>query len=179
MKRLWLVRLGKNGEFEAAALEKSLLSIGFNMTTDLSAAKDRDAILAVVKAAFPDAKPGRQANFAAQVNQFVNTMAVGDIVVSPLKTLSKIGIGEITGPYQQLETGYPARPVKWLTTDIPRDVFKQDLLYSFGAIIRTFPLFGSQVLDLIVMRVFCLPTRRCGWRQAGSKHGAAMESALP
>jgi restriction system protein len=55
-------------------------------------------------------------------------------VVSPLKTLSKIGIGEITGPYQQLETGYPARPVKWLTTDVPRDAFKQDLLFSFGAI---------------------------------------------
>lgn len=44
---------------------------------------------------FPDAKPGRQANFAAQVNQFVNTMAIGDIVVSPLKTLSKIGIGAV------------------------------------------------------------------------------------
>lgn len=134
MKRLWLVRLGKNGEFEAEALDKSLLSIGFNMTTDLSAAKDRDAVLAVMKTVFPDAKPGRQANFAAQVNQFINTMAVGDIVVSPFKTLSKIGIGEIAGPYKQLETGYPARPVKWLTTDIPRDAFKQDLLYSFGAI---------------------------------------------
>jgi restriction system protein len=134
VKRLWLVRLGKNGEFEADALDKSLLSIGFNMTTNLSAAKDRDAILGVVKTTFPDAKPGRQANFAAQVNQFVNTVAVGDIVVSPFKTLSKIGIGEVTGPYQQLENGYPARPVKWLTTDIPRDVFKQDLLYSFGAI---------------------------------------------
>jgi restriction system protein len=59
----------------------------------------------------------------------------GDIVVSPLKTLSKIGIGEVTGPYKQLENGHPARPVKWLTTDVPRDAFKQDLLYSFGAII--------------------------------------------
>jgi restriction system protein len=112
MKRLWFVRLGKNGEFEADALEKSLVSIGFNMTTDLSAAKDRDAILSIVKTVFPDAKPGRQGNFAAQVNQFVNTIAVGDIVVSPFKTLSKIGIGEVTGPYKQLENGHPARPVK-------------------------------------------------------------------
>jgi restriction system protein len=134
MKRLWLVRLGKNGEFEPGALDKSLLSIGFNMTANLNAAKDRDAVLDVVKTVFPDAKPGRQANFAAQVNQFVNTMAIGDIVVSPFKTLSKIGIGEVTGPYQQPESGYPARPVKWLATDVPRDCFKQDLLYSFGAI---------------------------------------------
>ena len=45
MKRLWLVRLGKNAEFESDALDKSLLSIGFNVTADLSGAKDRDAVL--------------------------------------------------------------------------------------------------------------------------------------
>ncbi len=65
VKRLWLVRLGKNGEYEADALEKSVLSIDFNMKANLSAAKDREAVLGVVKAAFPDAKPGRQADFAA------------------------------------------------------------------------------------------------------------------
>jgi restriction system protein len=134
VKRLWLVRLGRNGEFETDALDKSLLSIGFNMAIDLSTVRDRDAVLGIIKTVFPDAKPGSQANFAAQVNQFVNTMAVGDIVVSPLKTLSKIGISEVTGPYRQLENGLPARPIKWLATDIPRDAFKQDLLYSFGAI---------------------------------------------
>jgi restriction system protein len=150
MKRLWLVRLGKNGEFESAALEKSLLSIGFNMTGDLSGAKDRDAILGVVKTIFPDAKPGRQANLFAQVNQFVNTMAVGDIVVSPFKTRSKIGIGEITGPYKQLETGYPARPVKWLTTDVPRDAFKQDLLYSFGAIMTVCEIRRNDALKRVL-----------------------------
>ncbi len=99
MKRLWLVRLGGNGEYDSDALDHSLLSIGFNITTNLSSAKDRDTILEVIKTVFPDAKTGRQRNFAAQVNQFVNTMAVDDIVISPLKTLSKIGIGKITGPY--------------------------------------------------------------------------------
>jgi restriction system protein len=57
MQRLWLVRLGKNGEYEPDAIDKSLLSIGFNMTVDLSAAKDREAVLGVVKTVFPDAKP--------------------------------------------------------------------------------------------------------------------------
>jgi restriction system protein len=66
MKRLWLVRLGKNGEFEPDAIDKSLLSIGFNMTADLSGAKDRDAVLGVIKTIWPNAKPGTQANFAAQ-----------------------------------------------------------------------------------------------------------------
>jgi restriction system protein len=126
MQRLWLVRLGKNGEFEADALSRSRLSIGFNVTEDLAAASDREAVLGIIRTIFPDSKPGRQANFAAQVNQFVNTMAVGDIVVSPLKTISKIGISEVIGPYQKLENGQPTRPVKWLATEVPRDTFMQD-----------------------------------------------------
>lgn len=132
VKRLWLVRLGKNAEYESDALDRSLLSIGFKMTSDLSGAKDRESILKLVEAAFPDAKPARVRNLSAQVNQFVNTMAVGDIVVSPFKTLSKFGIGEVAGPYQQLEDGGPARPIRWITTDVSRDAFKQDLLYSLG-----------------------------------------------
>jgi len=134
MKRLWLVRLGKNGEFENAALDQNVLNVDFSMTHDLSAAKDRAAIQAHIVARFPDAKPGRQKNFAAQVNQFVNQMQVGDIVISPLKTQSCIAIGEVIGPYEQREDGGPARKVKWLRTDVARDTFKQDLLYSFGAI---------------------------------------------
>lgn len=134
MKRLWLVRLGKNGEYEGAALDQNVLSIGFGMTDDLSAAEDRDAIHAHIVERFADAKPGRQKNFAAQVNQFVNRMQTGDIVVSPLKTQSCIAIGEVAGPYQQREDGGPMRKVKWRRTDVARDTFKQDLLYSFGAI---------------------------------------------
>ncbi len=150
MNRLWLVRLGKNGEFEADALDRSLLSIGFNMTADLSAAKNRDAILEIVKQIHPDAKPGAQANFAAQVNQFVNAMAVGDIVVSPLKSLSRIGICEVTGPYQQLAKGYPARPVRWLTKEASRDAFKQDLLYSFGAIMTVCEVKRNDALQRVL-----------------------------
>ncbi len=150
MRRLWLVRLGRNGEYEGDALERSLLSLGFDMTVDLREAKDRDAVLNIMKQIFPDAKPGTQTNFAAQVNQFVNTMAVGDIVVSPLKSLSKIGIGEVSGPYQQLENGHPARPVKWLTTAIPRDTFKQDLLYSFGAIMTVCEIKRNDALNRVL-----------------------------
>ena len=134
MKRLWLVRLGKNGEFEGAALDENQLNIGFGITESLSEAKTRDAVLGYIVDKFPDAKPGRQRNFAAQVNQFINVMQVGDIVVSPLKTQSCIAIGEVAGPYMQRSDGGPMRQVKWLRTDIQRDTFKQDLLYSFGAI---------------------------------------------
>ena len=134
IKRLWLVRLGKNGEYEGAALDQNVLSIGFGMTEDLSTAGDLNAIQTHIVERFPEAKPGRQKNFAAQINQFVNRMQLGDIVVSPLKTQSCIAIGEVAGPYAQREDGGPMRKVTWLRPDVPRDTFKQDLLYSFGAI---------------------------------------------
>lgn len=132
-QRLWLVRLGRDGEYKPDALDRNLLNIGFSMVRDLASAKTRDQVLDAVRETFPDAKPATQGNYAAQINQFVNTIAEGDIVVSPLKTLGKVGIARVTGPYQRLPNGHPARAVEWLTTDLPRDAFRQDLLYSFGA----------------------------------------------
>jgi restriction system protein len=91
------------------------------------------------------------------VNQFVNTMAAGDIVVSPFKTLSRFGIGEVTGPYQQLENGHPARPVRWLTIDISRDIFQQDLRYSFGAIMTVCEVKRNDALNRVLRVV------KTGW----------------
>lgn len=150
MKRLWLVRLGRNGEFEAAALDNSVLSIGFNMKAGLSEAKTREAILHFIQAANLDAKISTQRNFAAQVNQFVNSMQIGDIIVSPMKTLSSIAIGEIAGPYEQTSDGRPARPVKWLAKEVSRDTFKQDLLYSFGAIMTVCEIKRNDALNRVV-----------------------------
>jgi restriction system protein len=131
VKRLWVVRLGRHGEQEAHALETGELVLGFRIG-DLRAAKDRDAVLKLVEQAWPDAKPKRQLIDAAQLNQFSNRMQNGDLVVVPLKTSRKVAIGEIIGPYAPTAEGHPMRPVRWLKPDIPREKFRQDLLYSFG-----------------------------------------------
>ena len=110
MKRLWLVRLGRHGEQEAHALDKGELVLGFDVG-DLGAAKDRDAVLRIVEKAFPDEKHKTQLNFAAQLNQFCNTIQKRSLVVVPLKTAAKIAIGEITGPYKPTADGHPMRPV--------------------------------------------------------------------
>ena len=134
MKRLWKVTLGKNGEFEAEALRDGILTVQFNMDSDISTAKDRDALTEILRVAYPDAKPKTLLNFASQLNQFVNLMEEGDLVSCPIKSTSTIAIGRVCGPYApHPKTGRPTRPVTWLKTDLPRDVFKQDLLYSFGA----------------------------------------------
>jgi restriction system protein len=132
MKRLWLVRLGKNGEQEARALEHAELVLGFHVGS-LAGAKDRDAVLAIVKSSFPDLKPKTLLHFAAQLNQFSNQMQIGDLVVVPLKTTGQIAIAEVVGPYVHNDDGTVSRKVRWLKVDVPRDAFRQDLLYSFGA----------------------------------------------
>jgi restriction system protein len=132
MARLWLVRLGKHGEQEAQALETGELVLGFQFG-DLTGAKDRDAILRVIEKALPETNPKRQLHFAAQLNQFCNTMQSGDLVVVPLKTQGQIAIGEAVGSCSMTGEGSPMRRVRWLKPDVPRDTFRQDLLYSFGA----------------------------------------------
>jgi restriction system protein len=132
MKRLWLVRLGKNGEGETSALETSNLVLGFTIDS-LAGAKDREAVLAVVARSLPDLKPKTQLNFAAQLNQFCNQMQLGDLVVVPLKTTGQIAVGEVAGPYAHTAQRAVSRPVNWLRQDMPREAFRQDLLFSFGA----------------------------------------------
>ncbi|MGO8448714.1 restriction endonuclease [Rhizobium ruizarguesonis] len=133
MTRLWLVRLGKNGEFEALALQDNMLRIGFGLTEDISHLKDREALIRKMAEVFPNDNPNRHKNFGAQINQFINVAETGDLVVTPFKTTGTVGIGRLAGPYTAGPNGEQLRTIKWLKTDLPRDSFKQDLLYSFGA----------------------------------------------
>ena len=149
MRRLWLVRLGRNGEFERLAIDKGILRIGFGIERDVSNLKDRVGLLRLMESIFPDAKPAKQRNFASQVNQFVNLAAGGDLVVSPMKTTSTIAIGRFSGPYTPGPKGEVTRPVEWLLVDIKRDAFKQDLLYSFGAIMTVCEISRNDALNRV------------------------------
>lgn len=136
--RTWLVRAGKAGERERWALTTGHTGGGFGGVADLSAATTRDAVLDAVLAAKPDVKEQAARNFAAQLWALRDRIAVGDLVVMPLKSEPHIAIGQVTGDYRY-EAADPdpdrrhVRPVQWRVTDLPRTVVKQDLLYSLGA----------------------------------------------
>ncbi|MCB1353022.1 MAG: restriction endonuclease [Rhodobacteraceae bacterium] len=144
--RLWLVRLGKNGEGEKSAQDESLLSIDFGIREDITGQGDRDAILSTLTKIHPDAKPNTLKNYAAQINQFVNMAETGDLVISPMKTTSTIWIGRLSGPYKLGPENRVTRPVEWLKTDVPRDAFRQDLLYSFGAFMTVCEISRNEAL---------------------------------
>ncbi|MBN8185060.1 restriction endonuclease [Roseibium aggregatum] len=148
-KRVWLVRLGKHGEHETLALDSNVLTIGFGIAHDISHLTDREMLIEEMARLFPDDKPNMHKNFAAQVNQFANVAEVGDLVISPMKTTSTIAIGRISGPYRAGPSGEAQRPVEWLKIDLPRDTFRQDLLYSFGAFMTVCEISRNNALDRI------------------------------
>lgn len=133
MARLWLVRQGKHGEYEQKAVEENILTLDFGITEDISHLKTRDELIELMAELHPSESNNTHRNFAAQVNQFLNTAKTLDLVVSPMKTSRTIYIGRFTGPARAGDDGALTRPVEWLRRDVSRDSFKQDLLYSFGA----------------------------------------------
>lgn len=151
MTRLWIVRAGKQGERELAAIERSKLLPGFLEVGDLSELTDRDAILAHLQEVMPDAGHNRLRNFAAQLNQFVNTIQTGDLVVMPRKVTNGVAIGEVTGDYV-FDASDPyrhSRTVAWKEESVPRDSFKQDLRHSFGAFMTICEIKRNSALDRV------------------------------
>lgn len=135
--RAWLARAGRAGERDGFAIEHGFAGGGFHEVADLSGASTREAIHELVRKGFPDATEGKISNFTGQLWALRSRIAVGDLVVLPLKTTSQIAIGRVIGPYQYRDDPDPTRrhvvPVEWLVTDVPRTAIHQDLLYSLGA----------------------------------------------
>ena len=151
MTRLWIVRAGKYGERELEAIERSRLLPGFLEVGDLTHLKGRDEILEQLKTVWPEDSYKRLANFAAQLNQFVHTIQVGDLVVMPRKMTDGVAIAEVTGAYifDSNDAARHARPVKWLKESVPRDAFKQDLRFSFGAFMTICEIKRNEALERV------------------------------
>ena len=134
---LWLVRAGRYGEQENGALEHGVATIGWNELPDLSSIKSREALRTLYEKTNQGFKKMRIANEVGQIWAFINRIQPNDLIVLPLKLRSAIAIGRVIGPYQYrtdlTPNIYHSLPVEWIKTDLPRTIFDQDLLYSFGA----------------------------------------------
>jgi restriction system protein len=150
---VWLVRAGKHCEAEQIALEKGLVTVGFNEFGNLSAVANREDLAMLFRAAHPDASEGKTANHVGQLWAFCRRISLGDLVVLPLKSRSAVAVGRITGPYD-FTSDYGdqvrhIRRVEWLRTDLPRATFDQDLLYSFGAFMTVCQIERNQAEERI------------------------------
>jgi restriction system protein len=135
--RAWIVRAGRNGEREEWALTNGVAGGGFSETPDLTSATTREAVKEIVAGAHPRKSAGFVNNFTAQLWAMRARIADGDIAVMPRKHSGTIALGYAKGGYRFVDGDDPSRRhavgVEWATTDLPRSVVKQDLLYSLGA----------------------------------------------
>jgi restriction system protein len=135
---LWLIRAGSCGEHEQKFLDEGRVYVAWDgLDVDLGALPDRQALIGVLEERFPDEKAKALLNWSSQVWPFAKDMAAGDWVVMPSKLQSGLYFGELTGHYHFEAAGpnpyYHWRSINWFSGLIPRSVFPQDLLYSFGA----------------------------------------------
>lgn len=129
---VWLIRAGKYGEDENAALEKGLAIIGWKNMLSVDSVKSYEEMKQRHVEAYPEMSPKAVMNNAAQLWAFLKKINVDDIVVLPLKTQSMVAIGKIKGPYEYREDRH-VRVVEWCRTNVPRTDIGQDLLFSLGA----------------------------------------------
>lgn len=138
MGTVWMARGGRHGEREQRCLEHGLVGGGWEGVANLEGVGSRGEIVGLLEQGYPEMSPRARNTHAAQLWSLVRRMQEQEVVVMPLKTTGAIAVGRIAGPYRyQEELGEDlrhTRPVRWLATDVPRDQFDQDLLYSLGAL---------------------------------------------
>jgi restriction system protein len=179
MTRAWIVRAGAYGENESLALDQNVVVVGWSELGDLSAARTRDELAAMLREAYPEDGVQRLRNFQGQLWAFRDTIAVGDLVVLPLKTRSALAIGKVAGPYQYRSelppTARHTRPVTWLTTDLPRTAVRQDLLYTLGAFLTVCEIKRNEGAERI--RALAETGRDPGARASASRKPAERDVA--
>lgn len=134
---LWLFRAGGAGQYENKFLDEGRIYLTWDeLSTDLSKFKDQAALFEYL-VEFYEAGRNTIRNWATQVWPIAHRVQKGDWVVLPSKLNGTIHIGEVLGDYvfdpKAENPFYHYRKVKWFAKDVPRTVFDQDLLYSFGA----------------------------------------------
>lgn len=137
---LWLFRAGSRGEYERKFLDDERIYLTWDkLREDLANIKTSQELGELLAKVYPEATIGQRRNWTGQVGVIAQKMNRGDWIVLPskLKTAA-IHVAEVTGPYvfdpKADDHFYHYRKVKWIATDLPRSIFDQDLLYSFGAL---------------------------------------------
>lgn len=139
----WVIRSGRHGERDAWALQSGCSGGGWAEVPDLTAYSTRDQVAQVVADTFKGSSDSKVANFAGQLWALRGRIAVGDLMVVPLKTTKQIALGRVTGTYEYraAEPDPNKRhvvPVDWKRVDLPRSAVKQDLLFTLGSAMSVF-----------------------------------------
>lgn len=141
MSRSWMVRAGRDGEREEAAIAESRAIAGWNELPDITECRSREQVKEAIRTAYGDQiSSAVLGNWSGQLWRFRELMRNGDVVVMPLKrTADSVAIGRVTGPYFY-DADQPAgmrhsRPVQWVRPQVSKSELGSDLLDSLGSLL--------------------------------------------
>ena len=133
---VWVVRGGRNGDREAEALDNGILAVGFGILGDLSGVSGREGFTEILSNFHPGWSLHQMGNYSRQVRSFVEEIQPGDLAVMPRKGTGLIAVGVFDGGYlyrsDQGEFAH-GRRVRWLDTEVSRDLLGDDLKSSLSA----------------------------------------------
>ena len=141
---------GKNRRFLDSYLERGIIGIGFAKTGSLAQYTTREAIKEELSTQYPQKSSRTIANWAGQVNLFLNTMQVGERVIVYDAPELKYYVGLIQSPAEIDESGeqYFIRSVKWLPREIQKQEVSEGFRNSTGAISTVMQLWDRHALEL-------------------------------
>src|SRR6266851_1091624 len=138
---VWVVRAGEKLSFLRSFDAENVVGIGWQDLAESPLTMSRPELAQAMRASYPEATPNMIANYTGQVWNFVNTIALGDLVVVPLKASKSFRIGRIAGPAERrndLAQLCAVRPVEWEAREIPATSLARDLRNALGSIMTVF-----------------------------------------
>jgi restriction system protein len=138
---VWVVRGGENLKYLPWFESEDVVGIGWSELPRSPIGMSRQELAGVLRATYPDASPHTIANNTGQVWHFVNTIALGDLVVVPLRASKALRVGRVVGPAEHRE--YLAelaavRPVEWEAREVASQALATDLRHALGSIMTVF-----------------------------------------
>ncbi len=133
---VWVVRGGREGEFEEFALQEGVAVIDFGLRRSVSDFTDKNDLIECLyrEPRYEDLTKPKVTSAASQLWRFANEIHSGDMVLMPRKSPKVVAVGRVASDYHfrsdLTDVGCHTRKVDWRAVDIPRVNFDQDLLYS-------------------------------------------------
>lgn len=138
--RVWLIRAGKDGEYEQLALDEGVSVIGWSDMGRIELDETREDLKRRISETWDEHRPASLGSQASSIYRFVHEVQVGDLVVLPFKSRpGTVAIGRMAGEYAHRVDGpfegtdaQHTREVDWTAHDLAYERFDPDLREAFG-----------------------------------------------
>jgi restriction system protein len=130
MVQAWIIRAGRDDEYESEALAQAVVALGWQRLGDLTEHHSQTSINRLIEGAYAEFSPRSRQSFAVQLYAFCCRIRVGDYVVLMRSNAPDVAVGTVQGEYAYRPdlAARHVRPVQWARVDVRRTEIGADLL---------------------------------------------------